>query len=107
MQNAFSAGVLFDGWLYPVKRQLAEMSQKLSRVPLLFLNYEKFQWKENLWHMSRFAPAPVWTIRDAVHYVATDLPVIMHGSYVSSVLGLMERIFSPGTPRCGRGEKRA
>ena len=101
VQYRFAAGVLFDGWMYPVREDVCALGERAAATPLLLLNYEKFQWRSNLEAMAKLLrpntaeASRCLTVKSAVHYAATDLPTIMNGSYVSKVLGLMEWLFNP------------
>ena len=64
---------------------------------VLFVNYEKFQWISNLKMMSKFAEDPadsnILTLRDAIHYTATDLPALMSKTYLKYPMGFLEWAF--------------
>ncbi len=63
---------------------------------VFLLNYENFQWKNNLVNMRAFARPRgargetedeclddnIVSLRKAVHYVASDLPTVMNGSWL-------------------------
>ena len=85
--SAFKCGACFDSWMYPVKDEIKELSQAKNPTPLLFINYEKFQWRKNLVNMRNFETDDnVWTVKKATHYVASDLPTIINGSLLRKVV---------------------
>lgn len=79
--------------MYPIKKQLLELSEAVgsSKEKLSFINYERFQWRRNLDYIRHFETSSnVVTLRDAVHYVASDVPYMVENSMLKHLLGLME-----------------
>ncbi|XP_003374489.1 platelet-activating factor acetylhydrolase [Trichinella spiralis] len=68
-----SAGIVLDGWMFPVDKEAENEVQQ----PLLFVNNEKFQWKENVERMqnviSKFPNRRMmYTIKGSVHQSHAD-----------------------------------
>ncbi|KRX48440.1 Platelet-activating factor acetylhydrolase, partial [Trichinella sp. T9] len=68
-----SAGIVLDGWMFPVDKEAENEVQQ----PLLFVNNEKFQWKENVERMqnviSKFPSGRMmYTIKGSVHQSHAD-----------------------------------
>lgn len=74
-------GICLDAWLFPLK----ELDPNLVKKPLLFVNMEKFQTKQNLIGMKKYIGTDgnntkdrkVYTIKGAEHTDQSDIPFIV------------------------------
>ena len=87
----------------------------MAEKPLAFINYQKFQWLNNLKTMRNFEgslnfldeenrrtnatvtetdlfSSNVFTIKHAIHYTATDLPTLFSGSYLQYPLSALSAL---------------
>ena len=105
--NCFSLGFCLDAWMFPIKFEAKELKTAGGEKPLAFVNYEKFQWINNLKTMRNFEgslnlsdengvgendsllKSNVYTIKQAIHYTASDLPTLFEGSYLSYPLSCL------------------
>lgn len=120
--DLFKAGFCFDSWMFPIREEAPNLAS--VGKPLFFINYEKFQWRRNLQTMRNFerplsdhsssitsssssssalpvnsqSSTNVITIKKAIHYVATDLPLVLSSSYLKYPLGMLEWLSSLRLP---------
>lgn len=79
VSSEFRVGLVLDGWMFPIEK---DIYPRVSQ-PLLFVNMDKFQWKDNVQRMKRMeldgVDRSVVTIREAVHQSQTDFTFLMKG----------------------------
>ena len=84
----FKHGIILDGWLFPIK----EKKMLTPDQPILFINTESFEHRENLAMMRSFMHEGLVRrmvqIKGSVHHNLKDVPLIFKSAIVKRMVGM-------------------